>query len=39
MLARPQYRRMPARFDVVAIERGGRGGASEIRWIRDAFRL
>lgn len=39
MLARPRYRRMPARFDVVAIERDGRGGAVEIRWIRDAFRL
>ena len=39
MLARPQYRRMAARFDVVAIDRGEPGGASEIRWIRDAFRL
>jgi putative endonuclease len=35
MLTRPLYRRMPARFDVVAIDRG----AAEISWIRDAFRL
>lgn len=33
MLTRPEYRRMPARFDVVAIDN------AEIRWIRDAFRL
>ena len=39
MLMRPQYRRMPARFDVVAIERGEAGGAQDLRWIRDAFRL
>jgi putative endonuclease len=38
MLTRPAYRRMPARFDVVAIS-GGAGGAAEIHWIRDAFRL
>ena len=39
MLTRPAYRRMPARFDVVAIDRGSHGGETEIRWIRDAFRL
>jgi putative endonuclease len=39
MLRRPRYRRMPARFDVVAIESDTPGGAAEIRWIRDAFRL
>jgi putative endonuclease len=39
LLTRPAYRRMPARFDVVAIERVAPGGAVEIRWIRDAFRL
>jgi putative endonuclease len=39
MLTRPRYRRMPARFDVVAIESGAPGGVAEIRWIRDAFRL
>jgi putative endonuclease len=39
LLARPVYRRMPARFDVVAIDRGEPGGAPEIRWIRDAFRV
>jgi putative endonuclease len=35
LLTRPAYRRMPARFDVVAIDRGAAG----ISWIRDAFRL
>jgi len=39
MLRRPDYRRMPARFDVVAIDRSRPGGAAEISWIRDAFRL
>jgi len=35
LLTHPPYRGMPARFDVVAIDRG----AAEISWIRDAFRL
>jgi putative endonuclease len=39
MLTRPEYRRLPARFDVIALDRGEPGGAPEIRWIRDAFRL
>jgi putative endonuclease len=38
MLTRPQYRRLPARFDVVAIDPAPDGGASRITWIRDAFR-
>ena len=37
LLAHREYRRMPARFDVVAIDGGAPGG--EIHWIRDAFRL
>lgn len=39
LLTRPVYRRMPARFDVVAIDRGEPGATAEISWIRDAFRL
>jgi putative endonuclease len=35
MLARPEYRRLPARFDVVAID----GTPPQLRWIRDAFRV
>lgn len=35
MLTRPEYRRLPARFDVVAID----GSPAQIRWIRDAFRV
>jgi putative endonuclease len=39
LLMRPMYRTMPARFDVVAIEQAAHaGGATEICWIRDAFR-
>ena len=34
MLTRPDYRRLPARFDVVAID----GTPPQLRWIRDAFR-
>jgi len=33
VLTHRQYRDMPARFDVVAID------GADIRWIRDAFRL
>jgi putative endonuclease len=39
MLTRREYRSMPARFDVVAIDHRAAGGDPEIRWIRDAFRL
>jgi putative endonuclease len=35
--ARPELARLPARFDVVAIE--GSDQAAPIKWIRDAFRL
>lgn len=38
MLTRPQYRRLAARFDVVAIDAGPAGGPAQITWIRDAFR-
>lgn len=38
LLRRPEYRRLPARFDVVAIS-GGTDSATGISWIRDAFRL
>jgi putative endonuclease len=41
LLTRPDYRRLAARFDVVAIDPGGAGGAGgspRITWIRDAFR-
>jgi len=38
LLTRPQYRKLPARFDVVAIESGLPGDAPRVEWIRDAFR-
>jgi len=38
-LTRPDYRRLPARFDVVAIDPGPAGTAEPVvTWIRDAFR-
>ena len=39
VLTHPELRSMPARFDVVALERGDRAGAMRIEWLRDAFRL
>lgn len=40
LLARPHLRRLPARFDVVAIDPGAGADADPaITWIRDAFRL
>jgi putative endonuclease len=39
MLTRPEYRKLAARFDVVAIDAGADGGAPVVRWIRDAFRM
>lgn len=39
LLARPAYRRLPARFDVVAIDPAAGGtGEPQLTWIRDAFR-
>lgn len=38
MLMRPQYRRLSARFDVVAIDPAPEGGPARLTWIRDAFR-
>jgi putative endonuclease len=38
MLTRPQYRRLAARFDVVAIDPAPGGGPAQLTWIRDAFR-
>jgi putative endonuclease len=39
LLTRAEYRRLPARFDVVAIDAGPAGGtATVVTWIRDAFR-
>ncbi len=38
LLTHREYRGMPARFDVVAID-GDAPGGGEIHWIRDAFRL
>lgn len=39
MLTRPEYRRLPARFDVIALDRNAPADELTIRWIRDAFRL
>jgi putative endonuclease len=39
LLTRPDYRRLPARFDVVAIDPGSIGSTEPtVTWIRDAFR-
>lgn len=38
LLAHREYRSMPARFDVVAIDGDAPDGGG-IRWLRDAFRL
>lgn len=38
MLTRPHYRRLAARFDVVAIDPSPAGGPAQLTWIRDAFR-
>ena len=37
LLTRPDYRRLPARFDVVAID--GEAAGAAVTWIRDAFRM
>jgi putative endonuclease len=38
LLTRPAYRRLSARFDVVAIDTGTAGGPPGLTWIRDACR-
>lgn len=38
MLTRPSYRKLAARFDVVAIDTAGGDSAAVLSWIRDAFR-
>lgn len=40
LLTRTEYRRLPARFDVVAIDAGAPGSTEPVvTWIRDAFRV
>jgi len=39
MLTHPEYRKLPARFDVVALDGGGAVGEVRVTWIRDAFRM
>jgi putative endonuclease len=39
MVTRPEYRKLQARFDVVALDAGARPGETRIDWIRDAFRI
>ena len=40
LLSRPDFRRLPARFDVVAIDPGPAGATEPVlTWIRDAFRV
>jgi putative endonuclease len=39
MMTRPAYRRLRARFDVVALEAGAQPGPMRVDWIRDAFRM
>lgn len=37
LMTRPEFRSLPMRFDVVALD-GGTEGMTKIDWIRDAFR-
>lgn len=39
LLTRPDLRRLPARFDVVAIDPGPAGNPPQLTWIRAAFRV
>ena len=39
LLTRPEFRRLAARFDVVAIDPGDAGAPPRLTWIRDAFRV
>jgi putative endonuclease len=39
MMTRPEYRKLRARFDVVALDAGTQRGDLQVTWIRDAFRL
>ena len=39
MATRPAYRKLQARFDVVALDAGAQPGETRIDWIRDAFRI
>jgi putative endonuclease len=39
LLTRREYRRLAARFDVVAIDPDAGGGPPRLTWIRDAFRV
>ena len=38
LLTRPQYRKLSARFDVLAIDPAPGSGSPQLTWIRDAFR-
>ena len=39
MMIRPAYRKLQARFDVVALEAGAQPGEMQVDCIRDAFRI
>lgn len=39
MLTHPAYRKLPARFDVVALDAGAVPGEIRVTWIKDAFRV
>jgi putative endonuclease len=39
MLTHPEYRKLPARFDVVALDGAGAPGELKVSWIKDAFRM
>lgn len=38
MLTRPEFRKLAARFDVVAVDRPEGSGEVVVTWVRDAFR-
>lgn len=38
VLTRPEYRKLAARFDVVALDRSPESGETVVTWLKDAFR-
>ncbi|MGB5101723.1 MAG: YraN family protein [Steroidobacteraceae bacterium] len=39
MLTRPDFRKLAARFDVVAVDRAEGSGEAVVTWVKDAFRM
>lgn len=39
VLTRPEFRKLAARFDVVAVDRAEGSGEAVVTWVKDAFRM